>query len=82
MAHAAVCAMPQRIAKAMADCAFEGTTDDQEKFVGQLLYRTREKTAEILGASIREIALVGPTSLGLSYVAAGLDFEPGDNVIC
>lgn len=82
MAHAAVCAMPQRVAQAMSDCAFEGTTDDQEKFVGQLLYRTREKTAEILGASIREIALVGPTSLGLSYVAAGLDFEPGDNVIC
>lgn len=82
MAHAAVCAMPQRVAQAIADCAFEGTTDDQEKFVGQLLYRTRELTAEILGASIREVALVGPTSLGLSYVAAGLDFEPGDNVIC
>ncbi|MGB0580997.1 MAG: aminotransferase class V-fold PLP-dependent enzyme, partial [Limisphaerales bacterium] len=82
LAHAAVCAMPQRVAQAVADCAMAGATDDQEVFLGQLLYGTRELAAQILGASVREIALVGPTSLALSYVAAGLDFEPGDNVIC
>ena len=82
MAHAAVCAMPHRVAKAMADCAYEGATDDQERFVGQLLYQTRELAAQIVGADIREIALVGPTSLGLSYIAAGLEFEEGDNVVC
>lgn len=82
LAHAAVCAMPQRVAQAVADCAMAGATDDQEALLGQLLYGTRELAAKILGASLREIALVGPTSLALSYVAAGLDFEPGDNVIC
>lgn len=82
LAHAAVCAMPMRVAQAVADCAMAGATDDQEVFLGQLLYGTRDLAAQILGVSVREIALVGPTSLALSYVAAGLDFQAGDNVIC
>ena len=28
-----------------------------------------------------EIALVGPTSLGLSFIAQGIDWQPGDNII-
>jgi cysteine desulfurase/selenocysteine lyase len=82
LGHAAVCALPHRVAQAMADCAFGGTREDQESFVGQTLYQTREQAARMLGADLREIALVGPTSLALSFIAAGLDFQPGDNVIC
>jgi cysteine desulfurase / selenocysteine lyase len=82
MAHAAVCAMPSRVAAAMNDCIIAGTTDDQESLLGELLYRTRESAGKILNASVREVALVGPTSLALSYVAAGLDFQAGDNVVC
>lgn len=82
LAHAAVCALPGRVAKAVADCAIAGSKDDQEIYVGKLLQETRSLAAGMLGADLREIALVGPTSLGLSFVAAGLDFQPGDNVIC
>jgi cysteine desulfurase/selenocysteine lyase len=82
LAHAAVCAMPARVAQAMTDCAVAGSKDDQEVFLGQLLRDTRQLAAGLIGATLREIALVGPTSLGLSYVAAGLEFQPGDNVIC
>lgn len=82
LAHAAVCAMPHRVAKAVADCTVAGTVDDQEASLGQLLYGTREIAAKTLDASIREIALVGPTSLALSYVAGGIEFQAGENVIC
>tara|TARA_Y100001934_G_scaffold279743_2_gene384466 strand:+ start:382 stop:1530 length:1149 start_codon:yes stop_codon:yes gene_type:complete len=82
LGHAAVCALPQRVAQAVSDCAVGGTTEDQEAYVGQLLYRTREIVATAIGASLREIALVGPTSLALSFIADGLEFEAGDNVIC
>lgn len=82
LGHAAVCAMPARVANAMTDCVMAGTTDDQENLLGTLLYGTRELAAGILNASVREIALVGPTSLALSYVAAGLEFQAGDNVVC
>lgn len=82
LAHAAVCAMPERVARAVSECALAGARDDQEVLLGQLLRDTRRLAAEVIGADPREIALVGPTSLGLSYVAAGLDFRPGDNVIC
>jgi cysteine desulfurase / selenocysteine lyase len=37
--------------------------------------------ARLLHAEPEEIALVGPTSLALSYVAAGLPWRKGDNVL-
>ena len=46
-----------------------------------LLRDTRQLAAGLLGAELREIALVGPTSLGLSFIAQGLDWQPGDNII-
>ena len=82
LAHAAVCALPGRVAQAVADCAIAGSKDDQEVYLSRLLRDTRQLAADILRADRSEIALVGPTSLGLSFVAAGLDFAPGDNVIC
>ena len=46
-----------------------------------LLRETRQLAADLIGANIKEIALVGPTSLGLSFIAQGLDWQPGDNII-
>src|SRR5690606_10288744 len=43
---------------------------------------TRVVAARLLGAQAQEIALLGPTSLGLSLVASGLDWRPGDEVVC
>ena len=81
LAHAAVCALPARVAQAMSHCAEGGTRDDQEFLLGKLLHDTRQLAATILDATPAEIALVGPTSLALSFVAAGLPFKAGDSVL-
>lgn len=82
LAHAAVCPLPRRVADAVADYARQATLDDQELPVRGTLYaETRERVARLLGAQPDEIALVGPTSLALSYVAAGFPCRKGDNVL-
>jgi selenocysteine lyase/cysteine desulfurase len=43
---------------------------------------TRALAAQLIGAKASEISLLGPTSLGLSLVANGLDWQPGDEVVC
>jgi cysteine desulfurase/selenocysteine lyase len=43
---------------------------------------TRELAARLIGARWEEIALLGPTSLGLSLFANGIDWKVGDEVVC
>jgi selenocysteine lyase/cysteine desulfurase len=81
LAHAGVCALPRRIAQAMADCAREGTLGDQEAFVMHRINDARAAGAKLLNCQPDEVSLVGPTSLGLSLVAAGLKFRRGDNIL-
>src|SRR5579863_8262344 len=81
LAHAGVCALPHRVAQAMADCAAEGTLGDQEAFVLHRIADARNAGAKLLNCQPDEVALVGPTSLGLSFVASGLEFRRGDNVL-
>jgi cysteine desulfurase / selenocysteine lyase len=82
LAHAAVCPLPRRVAEAISHCALQGAAGDQEEAVPRtLLHETREAAARLLGASPGEIALVGPTSLALSFVAAGLPWRKKDNVL-
>jgi len=42
----------------------------------------RERAARLIGARPTEVALVHNTSHGLLLVAGGLDWRPGDNVVC
>jgi selenocysteine lyase/cysteine desulfurase len=81
LAHAGVCALPRRVAQAMTDCVSGGTRGDQEAFVLHRLDDARKAGAQLLGCQPEEVALVGPTSLGLSFVAAGLAFRRGDNIL-
>jgi len=82
LAHAGVCPLPRRVAQAIADCAQRGTTHDQETMVfPQRLNEGRKLAAQLLNCRPEEIAFVGPTSLALSFVAAGLSFRRGDNVL-
>lgn len=46
-----------------------------------LLRNTREQAAKLIGAKMKEIALIGPTSLGLSFIAQGINWQSGDNII-
>lgn len=82
LAHAAVCPLPRRVADAVASYARAATLDDQERPVLASLVRdTRAAAARLVGSQPDEIALVGPTSLALSYVAAGFPFRKRDNVV-
>jgi cysteine desulfurase/selenocysteine lyase len=81
LAHAGVCPLPRRVADAISECAKQGTLGDQEAFMLHRLDDARKLAAQLLKCQSDEIALVGPTSLALSFVAAGLNFRKGDNVL-
>ena len=81
LAHAGVCPLPQRVAAAVSECAQRGTLGDQEAFVLHRLNDARQLGAQLLHCQPEEVALVGPTSLALSFVAAGLNFKKGDNIL-
>ena len=81
LAHAGVCPLPRRVAAAVSECAQRGTRGDQEAFVLHRLNDARQLGAQLLRCQPDEVALVGPTSLGLSFVAAGLKFKNGDNIL-
>jgi len=82
LAHAGVCPLPRRVAEAISSYVQEGTTGDQEKFVyPQILTDGRKLVSGLLKCQPEEIAFVGPTSLALSFVASGLKFRRGDNIL-
>ena len=81
LGHAGVCPLPRRVAQAMNDCANEATLGDQEAFVMNHIEDTRQAGARLLNCQPDEVAIVGPTSLALSLVAAGLKFRKGDNIL-
>ncbi len=81
LAHAGVCPLPRRVAAAVSECARRGTLGDQEAFVLHRLNDARRLGAQLLHCQPDEVALVGPTLLALSFVAAGLKFKKGDNIL-
>lgn len=83
MAHAGVCILPRRVARAMTDYLEMCCLSHQESGdVWRHLNETRAVAAKLVGAKASEIALLGPTSLGLSLVANGLPWQAGDEVVC
>ncbi|MCB2262319.1 MAG: aminotransferase class V-fold PLP-dependent enzyme [Candidatus Thiosymbion ectosymbiont of Robbea hypermnestra] len=82
--HAAVAPWPQRAVAAVARFAQEngarGAVDYPRWLETEA--RLRKRLAELIGApSPTDIALVKNTSEGLSVVAYGIDWRPGDNVL-
>lgn len=81
-AHAGVCVLPRRVSAAVREYASRCEIFDQEAATTRGgLKSIRLMAGDLLGANPDEIALVGPTSLALSFIAAGLDWEPGENVV-
>lgn len=82
-AHAAVTALPACVAGAMQEHIRQATEGPQE-FADVLrdIKQARKVCADFIGAEPEEIALLGPTSLGLSLFANGIAWQPGDEVIC
>jgi selenocysteine lyase/cysteine desulfurase len=82
-AHAAVTALPGFVAEAVCDYTRRSAENHQE--FGDVLRdvkRTRKTCADFIGAQPDEIALLGPTSLGLSLFANGIPWREGDEVLC
>jgi selenocysteine lyase/cysteine desulfurase len=82
LGHAGVCALPRRVAEAIAHYTLNATHGDQEALMPLLkMQKSREMAATLLNAKPEEIAFVGPTTLGLGYVANGLRWRKGDNIL-
>ena len=82
LGHAGVTALPSCAAEAMKGYV-NSSSEDQQEFGGVLkeIELTRRDSAALLGAEASEIALLGPTSLGLSLFANGIDWKNGDEVV-
>ena len=82
--HAAVAPWPRRAVAAVTRFAEENGRRGAAGYPAWLATerRLRERLADLLGApSPDDIALVKNTSEGLSILAQGLDWRPGDNVV-
>lgn len=82
--HAAVGPWPTRTADAVIRFAIENTQFGSLHFERWLETESklRDMSAELVGAAhADDIALVKNTSEGLSMIASGFPFEPGDNVV-
>ena len=83
LGHAAVTALPSCVADAM--CAHVRQSCEMPQEFGDVLRdikSARSLCAEFIDADADEIALLGPTSLGLSLFANGIPWQPGDEVVC
>ena len=70
LAHAAVATLPRVAAEAIREFARHGSTDGQEAgAVWSRVLEARQAAATLLGCQPDEIALLGPTTLGLNLVA-------------
>ncbi len=82
MQHAGVCPLPRCASEAMIRYAEQGSIDNQElEWQEDRIHAARASAAALIGAKSQEIALLGPTAVGLSLVAGGLDWRAGDEVV-
>ncbi len=83
LAHAGVTALPQCVADAVIQYTKRSCENHQEfGEVLRVIQETRAIAAKFIGAQADEIALLGPTSLGLSLFANGLPWSEGDEILC
>ena len=81
-AHAGVSPLCRAAADAITETARRASEGNQEnEHSAKTVEDARSAAATLLDASPNEIALMGPTSLGLSLVARGLTWQPGDEVV-
>lgn len=82
LGHAAVCPLPRAGVDALVRYATLGAQGNQANSAStKVVEGCRDLAAQLLSVTREEIALIGPTSLGLSLVARGLDWRAGDEVI-
>ncbi len=83
LAHAGVCPLPRIVADAICDYTRQSAEGPQEfDRVLRDILQARKTCATFIGADPDEIALLGPTSLGLSLIANGIPWLSGDELLC
>jgi cysteine desulfurase / selenocysteine lyase len=82
-AHAADSPLPRRVAEGMRESIARASVDSRN-YDGEVerIEETRTLVARLLGCDRDEIAFTGPTASGLNTAANGLDWKPGDEVVC
>ena len=83
LAHAGVTALPRGVAEAV--CAHTLRSAEMPQEFAEVLRDVKEARrvcAGFIGGDAQEVALLGPTSLGLSLFANGLPWQEGDEVLC
>lgn len=83
LGHAGVTVLPRCAADAMI-AHIKASCENHQEFGEVLLEieRTRQTCAQLINADKSEIALLGPTSLGLSLFANGIRWKEGDELLC
>jgi selenocysteine lyase/cysteine desulfurase len=83
LAHGALTTLPRAVAEAMQQYVETAACSHQEnEETWRDIKTTRAVAGALIGAHADEIALLGPTSLGLSLFANGLEWKAGDEVVC
>jgi len=81
--HAAVAPLTKPAAEAVRTWCDQALVDGDTRWPewARRAEATRDAAARLVGADRDEIALVPNTTAGISLVAEGLDWRPGDNVV-
>lgn len=79
--------LPLRAARAIADAAALAASRSRMSLAvwtetDHLLIATRAAAGRVIGASGEDIALMQNTSTGLDVVVWGIDWRPGDEIVC
>src|ERR1700744_4898536 len=73
LAHAGDCPLPYRVAEAIRKYVGQASAGDQEGIVYPgILDSGRKLASRLLNSKPEEVSFVGPTSLALSFFAAGV----------
>ncbi len=81
--HAAVAPLPGRTREAIAQWARQASEEGDTRWPAwsRRVEEARRLGAQLIGAGLDEIALVHSTTEGISLVAEGYPWQPGDNVV-
>ena len=82
LAHAGVAPLPGPTVEALKQEAERaGYSQEGTDFMAEI-EGIRRVSARLINANSDEVALLGPTSLGLNLVANGIEWKEGDEVVC
>jgi selenocysteine lyase/cysteine desulfurase len=82
LAHAGVAPLPGPTVAALKHEADRASVAQEGSDYLTEVEAIRRVSARLINANSDEIALLGPTSLGLNLVANGLEWRDGDEVVC